>query len=120
MSNLGTFNFTNDLVTKERIKGYKPKVIWFFGLSGSGKSTLSNEVENYLLSKRIIPVQVDADDLRGGLNSDLGFSEIDRKENIRRVSEVVKLLFNNGLVSLCSFITPTEEMRTLINNFQLH
>jgi adenylyl-sulfate kinase len=88
-----------------------PIVIWFFGLSGSGKSTLSNLVLQKLKDKGISSVSIDGDQLRAGINQDLGFSSEDRMENIRRSAEIAKLLLENHQVVLASFITPEEGHR---------
>ena len=96
-------------VTKEdrqRIKGHKSAVIWFTGLSGSGKSTLANELEYKLHSLGVHTYVLDGDNIRHGLNSDLGFSPEDRQENIRRIGEVAKLFVDAGLIVLVSFISP--------------
>lgn len=93
--------------------GHCSSVFWLYGLSGSGKSTLAVEMENRLHKKGRHAVVLDGDNLRLGLNKDLGFSDTDRKENIRRVSEVAKLLCENGVIALVSLITPRREFRTL-------
>jgi adenylylsulfate kinase len=80
--------------------------VWFTGLSGSGKSTLANEVERALMARGVHTYVVDGDNVRHGLNSDLGFSPEDRTENIRRVGEVCGLLYDAGLVALTAFISP--------------
>ena len=85
-----------------------PMVIWFFGLSGSGKSTLSNLLLQKLKDKGISSVSIDGDQLRAGINQDLGFSSEDRMENIRRSAEIAKILLENHQVVLASFITPEE------------
>lgn len=91
------------------------KVIWLYGLSGSGKSTLSNALN--LRLKDSVPIkQLDGDDLRIGLNSNLGFSDADRIENIRRSAEVTKLFINSGFTCICSFITPSEEARAVMRS----
>ncbi len=88
-------------------------VIWLYGLSGSGKSTLSAALYNCL--KDQVPIKrLDGDDLRTGLNSNLGFSDADRVENIRRSAEVTKLFVESGFTCICSFITPTEESRSIM------
>lgn len=114
MKNDLTFSYT--LTEKQKQSSYKSIVIWFFGLSGSGKSTLCNSVEQSLFQNNIKTVVLDGDSLRDGLNKDLGFSEKDRIENLRRVSEISKILNKNGLLTLCSFITPFEKNRALINS----
>jgi len=93
--------------------GQKSLVLWFTGLSGSGKSTIANLIQ-YELVKRKVQVQVlDGDNVRSGLNVDLGFSKKDRTENIRRVSEVAKLFADSGVLTICSFISPTIEIRKM-------
>ena len=114
MKNDLTFSYT--LTEKQKQSSYKSIVIWFFGLSGSGKSTLCNSVEQSLFQNNIKTVVLDGDSLRDGLNKDLEFSEEDRTENLRRVSEISKILNKNGLLTLCSFITPFEKNRALINS----
>jgi bifunctional enzyme CysN/CysC len=84
----------------------RPCVIWFTGLSGSGKSTIANELEKKLFEMGKRTYILDGDNLRHGLNNDLGFSEQDRVENIRRVAEVAKLMVDAGLIVLATFISP--------------
>jgi len=96
---------------KEHQLGCKAGVFWFCGLSGSGKSTLTIELEKRLSDHQIHSIVLDGDNLRSSLNKDLGFSTEDRDENLRRVSEVARLLIDNGMVVLVSFITPLEEFR---------
>ncbi|MBV6478187.1 MAG: putative adenylyl-sulfate kinase [Ignavibacteria bacterium] len=96
---------------RSKLTGNKPIVIWFTGLSGSGKSTLVNVLEQRLFKRRILTYILDGDNIRMGLNKDLGFSDIDRKENIRRVSEAAKLLTDAGVVVLTAFISPFREDR---------
>ena len=86
------------------------------GLSGSGKSTIARALENELHLKGHLTQLLDGDNLRTGINNNLGFSEADRLENIRRAAEVSKLFMNAGLITICSFISPTEEIRTLAKN----
>lgn len=114
MKNDLTFSYT--LTDKEKQSSYKSIVVWFFGLSGSGKSTLCNSIEQSLFQNNIKTVVLDGDSLRNGLNKDLDFSKEDRIENLRRVSEISKILNKNGLLTLCSFITPFEKNRSLINS----
>ncbi len=90
---------------------HKSKVIWFTGLSGSGKSSIANEVSRILFECNIKVFILDGDITRSGLNKDLGFSLLDRKENIRRVSEVAKLFVESGTVVLTSFISPIAQDR---------
>ena len=96
---------------REKIKNQKGVVLWFTGLSGSGKSTIANEVEYLLNKKGFHTYLLDGDNIRHGLNSDLGFDEKDRKENIRRISEVAKLFVDAGLITLTAFISPFIEDR---------
>ena len=86
--------------------GHKSKVLFFTGLSGSGKSTLSNCLEKELFARNILTYSLDGDNLRHGLNKDLGFSDEDRIENLRRVGELSKILFDSGVFVLASFISP--------------
>lgn len=88
-------------------------VIWMYGLSGAGKSTLALALRKQLTRQNIFSTIIDGDDLRAGLNSDLAFSEADRKENIRRAAEVAKILVKNDLVVICSLITPMNSYRQL-------
>jgi len=84
----------------------QPVVLWFTGLSGSGKSTLADALETELNKRGFATMLLDGDNIRTGINSDLGFSEQDRKENIRRLSEIVKLFYDAGIVVLTAFISP--------------
>ncbi|WP_332649010.1 adenylyl-sulfate kinase [Lysinibacillus sp. 54212] len=93
-------------------KGQSPVTLWFTGLSGSGKSTLSNEVEKRLVSLGYHTMLLDGDNVRLGLNKDLGFDEVGRVENIRRIAEVAKLMNDGGLITLTSFISPFEQDRS--------
>ena len=88
-------------------------VFWLYGLSGSGKSTLANAVERKLVEHGIVTKLLDGDNIRSGLNKDLGFSDEDRKENIRRIAEVARLFLDAGIVVLTSFITPKRELRAI-------
>jgi bifunctional enzyme CysN/CysC len=92
-------------------KGQKPLTLWFTGLSGSGKSTLANEVEKRLVSIGHHTMLLDGDNVRHGLNKNLGFKESDRVENIRRIAEVSKLMNDAGVITLASFISPYESDR---------
>jgi len=93
-----------------------PKVIWLSGLSGSGKSTISTFLVGIFEKHGILAVNIDGDDLRKGLNKDLGFSYDDRLENIRRAAEIAKILSNQGIVPICSFISPTHKIRNIAKN----
>ena len=98
---------------KEKLLGQKGIVLWMTGLSGSGKSTLAKGLEAMLYEKGVLTKLLDGDNLRTGLNSDLGFSDEDREENIRRVAEAAKLFVNCGIVTICSFVSPTIRIREL-------
>ncbi|MEQ9307100.1 MAG: adenylyl-sulfate kinase [Marinoscillum sp.] len=91
--------------------GFQPKLLWFTGLSGSGKSTLAGAFETYLYNQNYLTYILDGDNVRSGLNSDLDFSDISRKENIRRISEVSKLFLDAGVMVLTAFISPFKEDR---------
>lgn len=91
---------------RERLLGQKGAVVWFTGLSGSGKSTLSRGLEKALIEAGHPAYVLDGDNIRMGLNSDLGFSSEDRTENIRRVAEVANLLADAGLIAITAFISP--------------
>ena len=96
------------------IKSQKPCILWFTGLSGSGKSTIANRVEEMLFEMKKHTYLLDGDNIRSGLNSDLGFLEDDRVENIRRVKEVAKLFIDAGLIVLSAFISPHKSERDSI------
>ncbi|XP_063852676.1 bifunctional 3'-phosphoadenosine 5'-phosphosulfate synthase-like isoform X3 [Scylla paramamosain] len=91
--------------------GFRGCTVWFTGLSGAGKTTVSFALEEYLISKGIPAYCLDGDNMRHGLNRNLGFSDEDREENIRRVSEVAKLFADSGVVALCSFVSPFSKDR---------
>lgn len=99
--------------TKETLLKQKGKVVWLIGLSGSGKSTIAEHLEVKLYDEGFLTQVLDGDNIRSGLNSNLGFSDTDRLENIRRIAEVAKLFANCGIVTLASFITPTEAIRQM-------
>ena len=88
-------------------------VIWMVGLSGSGKSTLAKTIEKELHERGFLTMLLDGDNLRTGINNNLGFSEDDRKENIRRAAEVSRLFASCGVITICSLISPTEEIRSM-------
>lgn len=92
--------------------GQRAKVVWMTGLSGSGKSTIAEGVERKLFDVGYFVQILDGDNVRSGLNNNLGFSMDDRKENIRRIAELAKLYLNSGVITVCSFISPTIEIRS--------
>jgi bifunctional enzyme CysN/CysC len=105
------------LVTRadhERLNGHRPAALWFTGLSGSGKSTIANLVERELHERGVRTFLLDGDNVRHGLNRDLGFSDAERVENVRRVGEVAKLFVEAGTIVLCSFISPFRAERRMV------
>jgi bifunctional enzyme CysN/CysC len=96
---------------REQLNGHKAAVLWFTGLSGSGKSTIATKLEQRLFAHGCRTMYLDGDNLRHGLNGDLGFSDADRTENIRRAAEVARLGFSHGLITLCCFISPFRQDR---------
>lgn len=98
---------------KERQLGQRGATIWFTGLSGSGKSTIAIALEERLSREGILCRILDGDNIRTGINRGLGFSEEDRRENIRRIAEVCKLFTDTGIVTLAAFVSPTNELRGL-------
>jgi adenylylsulfate kinase len=88
-------------------------VVWMYGLSGSGKSTLANALQRRLHAEGILTKILDGDNIRTGLNKNLGFSDDDRRENIRRIAEVARLFLDTGVVTLTSFICPTRALRAM-------
>lgn len=103
----------HSVTTEERntYYGHKSPVLWFTGLSGSGKSTVANYLESILFEMGIKTFILDGDNVRSGLNSDLGFSDEDRIENIRRIAHISKLFSDSGTISIASFISPFKEER---------
>jgi len=102
---------------RSEIKGHRSAVLWFTGLSGSGKSTIANAVEKELNQKyRAHTYLLDGDNIRTGLNKDLGFSAKDRSENIRRIGEVARLFVDAGLIVLTAFISPFREDRKVVRD----
>lgn len=102
------------LAERETRQGHKAHVVWLTGLSGAGKSTIAKMVEKKLFDEGKNVFLLDGDNVRHGLNGDLGFSEEDRKENIRRVGHTARLLFDAGCIVLCAFISPNKQMREYV------
>ncbi|NOY59572.1 MAG: adenylyl-sulfate kinase [Calditrichaeota bacterium] len=104
---------------RERLLDQKGTVIWFTGLSGSGKSTLAHAVEDKLFERGHLTTVLDGDNIRHGLNKNLGFSPEDREENIRRIGEVAKLFADTGVIAMTAFISPyradRDKARSLLN-----
>jgi adenylylsulfate kinase len=101
---------------REHKNAHKSVVLWFTGLSGSGKSTLAHAVEEQLHRSGLNTFVLDGDNVRHGLCSDLGFSDADRKENIRRIGETAKLLVEAGIITLTAFISPFQAERAVARN----
>lgn len=102
-----------DRRAKEALLKQRSTVFWLYGLSGSGKSTIANAFERDLHQEGILTQILDGDNIRSGLNANLGFTDADRAENIRRIAEVAKLYLHSGIVTITSFICPTRELRQL-------
>ena len=98
---------------KEELLKQKGIAIWFTGLSGSGKTTIAIALEKELQAKGLLTQILDGDNIRTGINNNLGFSDTDRIENIRRIAEITKLFVNCGVITICCFVSPTEEIRTI-------
>ncbi|WP_376097008.1 sulfate adenylyltransferase subunit CysN [Roseomonas sp. CCTCC AB2023176] len=113
-TNVHTERFLVDRSARAAALGQKPLVLWFTGLSGSGKSTVAKIVEQELVRLGRHTYALDGDNLRHGLNKDLGFTDADRVENIRRVGEVARLMVDAGLIVLCSFISPFRAERAMV------
>lgn len=98
---------------KEALLGQNSVMIWFTGLSGSGKTTLALALEHKLQERGLLARVLDGDNIRTGINSNLGFSEADRMENIRRIAEIGKLFVDTGIITIAAFISPTHAMRKM-------
>jgi adenylylsulfate kinase len=101
---------------RQKLNGHRSFILWFTGLSGAGKSTIAYRVEEELYKRGIRTYVLDGDNIRIGLNKDLGFSKKDREENIRRVGEVAKLFVDAGIVVLTAFISPYKKDRHFVRN----
>jgi bifunctional enzyme CysN/CysC len=113
-TNIHYQNITISKLERTTLMRHKPAVLWFTGLSGAGKSTVANLVEVALHARGVHTLLLDGDNIRHGLNRDLGFTEADRVENIRRVGEVARLMTDAGLIVLCSFISPFRAERRMV------
>ncbi len=119
-SNVVWHQSTVDRKRREIKNTHKSVILWFTGLSGSGKSTLAHAVEEQLFLLGLNTYVLDGDNVRHGLNGDLGFSDADRKENIRRISEIAKLMLEAGIITLTAFISPFKAERLLARNVMPH
>lgn len=99
---------------REQLLGQRAKVLWLTGLSGSGKSTIAQQLERELHNQGFLAQVLDGDNIRSGINNNLGFSLEDRQENIRRIAEIAKLYLNTGVICINSFISPTKEIRAMV------
>ncbi len=108
-----TFEKLLDKQDKEKLLGQRGIVVWLTGLSGSGKTTVAAGAERKLFEAGKLTQVLDGDNIRSGINNNLNFSEDDRKENIRRIAEVAKLFKDCGVITICCFVSPTNEMRGL-------
>jgi adenylylsulfate kinase len=115
-SNLTVFRPRITRADREKLNGHRSFILWFTGLSGSGKSTIAHRLEENLFRKNIRTYVLDGDNVRAGLNRDLGFSAEQREENIRRIGEVAKLLIDAGVVVLTAFISPYKKDRAIARN----
>jgi adenylylsulfate kinase len=117
MSDLKNIFPVFDQLLQRRQKEAKLKqhscVIWMTGLSGSGKTTIAIELEKKLFEMGYFTEVLDGDNVRSGINNNIGFSDKDRNENIRRIAEVAKLFLNAGVITICCFVSPTEQLRSI-------
>lgn len=116
MSQVVWQNYQISRLDREQQNGHQGVVLWFTGLSGAGKSTVANALEQELVKRKVHSYLLDGDNVRHGLCADLGFSEADRTENIRRVGAVAGLMLDAGLVVLSAFISPYRAQRQAIKN----
>ena len=110
------FDRTLQREDKELFLSQNAKVLWLTGLSGSGKSTIAIALEQKMYNNHFFTKLLDGDNIRVGINNNLGFSEEDRNENIRRIAEISKLFVQDGIITINSFVSPTEEIRNLAKN----
>lgn len=114
MSNIVWHAHRVDKLARSRLNGHRPAILWFTGLSGAGKSTIAGAVEELLHARGVRTYLLDGDNVRHGLCGDLGFSDRDRVENIRRIGELAKLFVDAGVVVLTAFISPFRADRTMV------
>jgi adenylylsulfate kinase len=115
------YPFQSSILCSDRhlLNGHRSALLWFSGLSGSGKSTLAHALEEQLYQMGVRSYVLDGDNIRTGLNKDLGLSPEDRKENIRRIAEVAKLMVDAGILTFAAFITPYRESRRFIRELMV-
>ncbi|KID54564.1 adenylylsulfate kinase [Pseudoalteromonas luteoviolacea] len=114
--NIVWHNYAVEKTHRSELKGHKPVILWFTGFSGSGKSTVANALESALHQSGVHTYLLDGDNVRHGLCKDLGFSDTDRIENIRRVGELSKLMVDAGLIVLTAFISPFQAERDMVRD----
>lgn len=114
MSNIVWHHHSVDKAARSQLNGHRPAILWFTGLSGAGKSTIANAVEAQLHARGVRTYLLDGDNVRHGLCGDLGFSDRDRVENIRRIGEVAKLFVDAGVLVLTAFISPFRADRAMV------
>jgi adenylylsulfate kinase len=114
--NISPHDYQISVKDRQALNNHNSFLLWFTGLSGSGKSTIANVVEQKLFQKGIKTYTLDGDNIRKGINSDLGFSPEDRTENIRRIAEVANLMVDAGLVTLAAFVSPYKKDRENIKS----
>lgn len=114
--NIHTYNKILQRKDKEALLQQQSRVIWLTGYSGSGKSTVAASLEKALSRRNFLTQVLDGDNIRAGINNNLGFTEEDRMENIRRIAEVNKLFLNCGIITINSFISPTKKIRQTARN----
>ena len=119
-SNTVWHNATVTRARREHLNNHKSVILWFTGLSGAGKSTLAHAVEEQLYQLQCRTYVLDGDNVRHGLCGDLGFTDTDRQENIRRIGEIAKLMLEAGVISLTAFISPFEKERQLARKLVPH
>ena len=117
--NIKWHDFTISKAQRSTLKNQKPFIIWLTGLSGSGKSTIADQIDKALHQRGFHTYLCDGDNIRSGINSDLGFSDEDRQENIRRIAQIAKLFVDSGLIVICAFISPFARDRQLARDLVL-
>lgn len=113
-SNITQQNYSVTRDSRNKLNEHPSMVLWFTGLSGSGKSTIAEAVEKVLFQLNFRTYTLDGDNLRGGINSGLGFTEVDRNENLRRTAEIAKLFVDAGMITVAAFVSPLEKDRKMV------
>jgi len=113
-NNITQQNYSVTREFRNKLNQHPSMVLWFTGLSGSGKSTIAEAVEKVLFQMNLRTYTLDGDNLRGGINSGLGFTETDRNENLRRTAEIAKLFVDAGMITVAAFVSPLEKDRKMV------